>query len=98
MPPPTTCGSKSAVPPRSVIGASFAGTIIASAGDTLNTGASLNVRVFALNGAATLDTNQITGVSAIPEPASLALVLSGIVSLGAMVIRGVAVRRTIKSL
>jgi hypothetical protein len=78
-------------------GASFAGTIIASASDTLNTGASLNGRVFALNGAATLDTNQITGVSAIPEPASVALVISGLVSLGAMAVRGFARRKTVKA-
>ena len=50
----------------------FAGNIIASANDTLTTGASVDGRVFALNGAVTLDTNTI---SAVPEP-------SGVILLG----------------
>ena len=60
------------------IGASFAGTIIADVSDTLNTGVSLNGRVFALTGAATLDTNQITGISAIPEPSTYAAIAAGL--------------------
>lgn len=49
------------------VGTAFAGTIIASSSNTLNTGASINGRVVALNGAVTLDGNSIT---AVPEPSS----------------------------
>ncbi len=51
---------------------SFAGTIIANASDTLTTGASVLGHVFALNGAVTLDTNDITACM-VPGPASVAL-------------------------
>lgn len=47
----------------------FGGTIIAHTSNTLNTGASVNGRVIALNGAVTLDSNRI----AIPEPSALSL-------------------------
>lgn len=50
-------------------GTMFAGTIIASASDTLTTGASVIGRVIALNGAVTLDTNDIT-VCTIPAPSA----------------------------
>ncbi|MCE5340027.1 MAG: DUF3494 domain-containing protein [Planctomycetaceae bacterium] len=58
-------------------GTSFAGTIIASASDTLNTGAGVNGRVIALNGAVTLDNNVIT----IPEPATICLLGLGVLSI-----------------
>ncbi|MEI7899600.1 MAG: ice-binding family protein [bacterium] len=56
----------------------FWGNIIAFTSDTLNTGATVNGRVFALNGAVTLDGNTIT---AVPEPASAALLVSGLTLL-----------------
>ena len=65
----------------------FVGTIIALASDTLNTGASVDGRVIALNGAVTLDNNRITNPScaaataAVPEPMSIML---GIMGLGSV--------------
>lgn len=47
------------------VNSAFAGTVIASSSNTLNTGATLNGRIISLNGAVTLDTNTIT---AVPEP------------------------------
>ncbi len=41
----------------------FAGSILAKVSDTINAGASINGRVFALTGAVTLDTNAITAES-----------------------------------
>ena len=58
-------------------GTDFGGTIIADQSNTLNTGASVDGRVFALNGAVTLDTNSI----AIPEPTTFSLL-----ALGALVL------------
>ena len=54
-------------------GSSFIGTIIAYASDTLTTGAGVDGRIIALNGAVTLDTNRITSgdcavVAAVPLP------------------------------
>ncbi len=58
-------------------GTTFGGTIIADQSDTLNTGASVDGRVIALNGAVTLDNNNIV----VPEPATLALLVLGGVGL-----------------
>lgn len=74
-------------------GTQFAGTIIALTSNTFNTGASLNGRVIALNGAVTLDTNDIYqdiggpgpgGI--IPEPSTYGL-LGAMALLGMMVVR-----------
>ena len=54
-------------------GTMFAGTIIADQSASLQTGASLNGRVIGLNGAVTLDTNNIV----VPEPATLSLLALG---------------------
>ena len=50
---------------------SFDGSILADASITLNTGASLDGRALALNGAVTLDDNVITAPTEVPEPGSL---------------------------
>lgn len=68
-------------------GTSFAGTIIASASDTLVAGVSVNGRILALGGTVTLDTNQITRVTAVPEPAASVLLASGLALLAAMGLR-----------
>ena len=68
-------------------GTSFAGTIIAAASDTLASGVSVNGRILALGGAVTLDTNQITNVAAVPEPAATALLASGLALLAALGLR-----------
>ena len=47
------------------VNTAFAGTVIASSNNTLNTGASVNGRIISLNGAVTLDSNAI---KAVPEP------------------------------
>jgi hypothetical protein len=54
-------------------GTRFGGTIISVASNTLVTGASVDGRVIALNGAVTLDTNNIVSVGAasVPEPSTL---------------------------
>jgi type VI secretion system secreted protein VgrG len=68
---------------------SFYGSIIADQSITLTTGADINCgRAIALNGAVTMDTNNInTGncamQTAVPEPASLSLVGTGIIAAGA---------------
>ncbi|MFZ4395588.1 MAG: ice-binding family protein [Kiritimatiellia bacterium] len=56
-------------------GTEFLGNIVALTSDTLNTGATVNGRVFAINGAVTLDSNTINEV---PEPSSVALFISGL--------------------
>lgn len=65
-------------------GTSFVGTIIASASDTLASGVSVNGRILALGGTVTLDTNPITNVTAVPEPAATALLASGLALLAAI--------------
>lgn len=50
-------------------GTAFGGTIIADQSNTLTTGASVDGRVISLNGAVTLDSNNIV----VPEPATLSL-------------------------
>jgi hypothetical protein len=52
-------------------GTSFDGTILAGASITLTTGADLSGRALALNGAVTLDRNNITVPTAVPEPTTL---------------------------
>ena len=59
----------------------FVGTIIALTSNTLNTGASVYGRVIALNGAVTLDSNEITNPTCVPEPMSIIL---GIMGLGSI--------------
>lgn len=56
----------------------FTGTIISLTSNTLTTGASVEGRVFALNGAVTLDNNFITPV---PEPSIMLVPLSGFIML-----------------
>ncbi len=53
----------------------FGGTIIADQSNTLNTGASVDGRVIALNGAVTLDNNNI---AVVPEPGTLSLLGLGL--------------------
>jgi len=60
------------------VGTDFSGNIIALTSDTLNAGATVNGRVFAINGAVTLDGNTIITV---PEPASAVLFFSGLLLL-----------------
>lgn len=68
-------------------GTSFAGTIIAAVSDTLATGVSVNGRIIALTGAVSLDTNQITNLAAVPEPAGTTLLASGLALLAVVGIR-----------
>jgi hypothetical protein len=56
-------------------GTDFAGSILASESITLNTGAMIAGGLYALNGAVTLDNNNI---AAVPEPGSALLLLSAI--------------------
>jgi hypothetical protein len=77
----------------------FMGTVIASASDTLNTGATDDCgRIIALNGAVTLDDNVINNCAATttttgtttgttPEPSSIMLFGSGILALAGVVRR-----------
>lgn len=58
----------------------FAGNLVAFASDTLNTGASVFGRVFALNGATTFDFNAISNPALVPEPA-IAVLLFGALAL-----------------
>jgi Ice-binding-like len=58
-------------------GTEFAGSLLALASITLQTGASIDFgRALALNGAVTLDANHVSAVS-IPEPGTLALLVPG---------------------
>jgi uncharacterized protein YhjY with autotransporter beta-barrel domain/cell division septation protein DedD len=50
------------------VGSHFAGTIIADQSITFNTGATLDGRALAINGAVTLDSNTITAPTPTPEP------------------------------
>jgi len=75
---PTWCSKYWRVGSSATLGTrtSFVGTIIASESDTLTTDASVYGRVFALNGAVTLDSNTVTNPcivtpTAVPEPATL---------------------------
>ena len=52
----------------------FAGTIIANTSITATTGANIEGRLFALNGAVTLDNNRIS----VPEPSSMMFLLAGV--------------------
>jgi hypothetical protein len=61
---------------------SFVGTVLASESITLVTGATVNGRLLALNGAVTLDTNGIFLPGAIPEPAGMALLIAAGLGLG----------------
>jgi type VI secretion system secreted protein VgrG len=66
----------------------FQGTIIADASITLNTGATINCgRAVALNAAVTMDDNLVNiddcpGGMQIPEPATIAVLVPGVLSLG----------------
>lgn len=59
-------------------GTDFVGSILASESITVNTGAVTDGRLYALNGAVTLDSNVIT---AVPEPASAQLLIGGLALL-----------------
>ncbi len=64
----------------------FFGSIIAEQSITLNTGANISCgRAIGLNGAVTMDTNNVDtgGCSQVPEPATLTMVGSGIIAAGA---------------
>jgi hypothetical protein len=80
--PPDWCSKYWQVGSSATLGtySTFVGTIIASASDTLTTGASVNGRVIALNAAVTLGTNTITNPCAVPEPGSVVLVVSGLMT------------------
>ncbi len=67
------------------VNTAFAGTIIASSSNTLNTGATVDGRIISLNGAVTLDNNTIT---AVPEPSSAILWVVGVAALVARRKRG----------
>jgi hypothetical protein len=64
----------------------FAGTIVAEASITLNTGANIGCgRAIALTAAVTMDTNNVggsCGASAVPEPSTWAMMLVGFAGLG----------------
>ena len=63
-------------------GADFAGNILALDSITLNTGASVDGRVFARNGSVTMDNNNaVGGCLAVPEPSSMLLLGSALAIL-----------------
>jgi hypothetical protein len=65
-------------------GTTFAGTILALASITLNTGATVDGRALAREGAVTMDTNVINNSNcAVPEPRSALLLLPGLAALTA---------------
>jgi Ice-binding-like len=74
-------------------GTRFSGTLIAYASDTLTTGASVDGRVIALNGAVTLDTNDISSshcnATAVPLPPGAYAGLVGLL----LIIAGTRVRQ-----
>lgn len=59
-------------------GTDFVGSILASESITLNTGATIDGGLYALNGAVTLDSNSL---SAVPEPAGILLLGAGLALL-----------------
>ena len=66
----------------------FEGNILALTSITLTTGATiLDGSALAMNGAVTLDSNQITANASVPEPASAALVVLGASLVGLPVLR-----------
>lgn len=64
--------------------AELAGTFLAAASITAGTGATIDGRLLALNGAVTLDTNSITVPSAVPEPAATAVLIAGLIGVVAV--------------
>ena len=63
-------------------GTDFVGNILALESITLNTGASVDGRVFARNGAVTLDNNNaVAACLAVPEPSSMLMLGSGLMTL-----------------
>lgn len=69
----------------------FVGTVMAADSITLNSGATIDGRLLALNALVTLDTNTISVPTAIPEPATTAALVAGLMGL---VIGGRRIRRT----
>lgn len=59
-------------------GTDFVGSILASESITLNTGATIDGGLYALNGAVTLDSNSL---AAVPEPAGILLLGAGLALL-----------------
>ncbi len=75
------------------VGTSFGANVVAFTSITLTTGVNVIGRVFAINGAVTLDSNQITvPASAIPEPSTYAVIVAGLALLGAFVCRASAAK------
>jgi Ice-binding-like len=77
-------------------GTSFEGNILASTSITSDSGAAVNGRLLALNGAVTLDNNSITASSAaVPEPATTSALIAGFSGLliGIRRIRSITTRR-----
>ena len=60
---------------------SFAGNILAQTFITLNTGANIDGRLLARIGAVTLDTNNVTIPTAVPEPAATSVLVAGLFGL-----------------
>lgn len=69
----------------------FVGNVLASQSITLNSGATIDGRLLALNALVTLNTNSITVPTAIPEPAATAALVAGLMGL---VIGARRIRRT----
>jgi hypothetical protein len=64
------------------VDSSFAGSVLADQSITLQTRASLSGRALAINGAVTLDSNAITVLTAVPEPAAFGSLALGISVFG----------------